>query len=99
MKPRIFFTQTIPQAAIEKAKEVFEDLQAVWACEYDASGAIGKRYRRQDELGTPFCITIDFDTLENDSVTLRDRDSMEQVRVPISALKETLSKNLGSLSF
>lgn len=78
----------------EKARQVFEDLQNVWACEYDASGAIGKRYRRQDELGTPFCITIDFDTLENDTVTLRDRDSMEQIRVPTSKLIEVLAKKL-----
>jgi glycyl-tRNA synthetase len=69
-----------------KAQAVFDQLQAVFACEYDESGAIGKRYRRQDELGTPFCVTIDFDTIENDTVTLRDRDTMKQERVPISNL-------------
>ncbi len=69
-----------------KAQQIFNQLQEVFACEYDESGAIGKRYRRQDELGTPFCITIDFDTIENDTVTLRDRDSMKQERVPISNL-------------
>lgn len=69
-----------------KAKEVFEMLKKHWHCEYDESGAIGKRYRRQDELGTPFCITIDYDTIENDTVTLRERDSMQQVRVPIQSL-------------
>jgi glycyl-tRNA synthetase len=76
------------------AEKVFHKLQALWNCEYDVSGAIGKRYRRQDELGTPFCITIDFDTLENDTVTLRDRDTMQQTRVPISGLLEILSEKL-----
>lgn len=77
-----------------KAQEVFQMVQEHFASEYDESGAIGKRYRRQDELGTPFCVTIDFDTIENGSVTLRDRDSMEQIRVPISDLIETLRKKL-----
>ncbi len=78
----------------EKARKIFEKLQTLWHCEYDESGAIGKRYRRQDELGTPFCITIDFDTLENDTVTLRDRDSMQQERVPSSKLVEILAEKL-----
>jgi len=78
----------------EKAKKIFETLHALWHCEYDESGAIGKRYRRQDELGTPFCITVDFDTLENDTVTLRDRDSMKQERIPVSKLVEILSDKL-----
>jgi glycyl-tRNA synthetase len=73
---------------------VFKTLQRFWHCEYDESGAIGKRYRRQDELGTPFCITIDFDTLENDTVTLRDRDSMQQERVPVAKLLEILGEKL-----
>lgn len=79
---------------VEKAQKIFSQLQAIWHCEYDESGAIGKRYRRQDELGTPFCITVDFDTLENDTVTLRDRDSMQQTRVPVSQLLEILSEKL-----
>ncbi|MDE3045182.1 MAG: glycine--tRNA ligase [Verrucomicrobiota bacterium] len=78
----------------EKAMHVFKMLQTHWLCEYDESGAIGKRYRRQDELGTPYCITIDFDTLENDTVTLRDRDSMKQERVAISHLVQTLAPKL-----
>lgn len=78
----------------EKAKTIFAQLKMFWHCEYDESGAIGKRYRRQDELGTPFCITIDFDTLENDTVTLRDRDTMEQVRVPTSKLLEIIAEKL-----
>jgi glycyl-tRNA synthetase len=78
----------------DKARSVFDRLQRHWHCEYDESGAIGKRYRRQDELGTPYCITIDFDTLENDTVTLRDRDSMLQERVPIDQLVNILNNKL-----
>ena len=55
-------------------------------CEYDDRGNIGKRYRRQDEIGTPFCVTYDFDSEEDQSVTVRDRDTMEQVRIPIAEL-------------
>ena len=77
-----------------KAFDVFEKLRHIWNVEYDASGAIGKRYRRQDELGTPFCITIDFDTLEDDTITLRDRDTMEQKRVPIDNLLNVLAEKL-----
>ncbi len=70
----------------EKAKEVYKKLSSVFPVTYDEAGSIGKRYRRQDEIGTPLCITIDFDTLENDTVTIRDRDTMEQIRLPISEL-------------
>ena len=77
-----------------KALEVYDLLKEIWDVEYDASGAIGKRYRRQDELGTPYCITIDFDTLENETVTLRDRDSMEQIRMPISQIVSHLATSL-----
>ena len=56
-------------------------------CEFDDNGNIGKRYRRQDEIGTPFCVTIDFDTLADEQVTVRDRDTMEQARVKISDLE------------
>ncbi|HSX38596.1 MAG TPA: glycine--tRNA ligase [Chlamydiales bacterium] len=79
----------------EKARSVFTLLQKFWVCEYDESGAIGKRYRRQDELGTPFCITIDFESMEtNNTVTLRERDSMRQIRLPIDQLVSTLSEKL-----
>lgn len=67
----------------EKAKEMYATLQKHFMCTYDEAGSIGKRYRRQDEIGTPYCITIDFDTLEDGTVTLRDRDSMEQVRMTL----------------
>lgn len=62
----------------EKAKEFYARLSKRFMCDYDEAGSIGKRYRRQDEIGTPFCVTVDFDTLENDTVTVRERDSMEQ---------------------
>jgi glycyl-tRNA synthetase len=58
--------------------------------EYDTSGSIGKRYRRQDEIGTPYCITIDYETLEEGTVTIRGRDTMKQVRVPIAEIQEVL---------
>lgn len=70
----------------EKAKEVLNRLKKVLPVTYDEAGSIGKRYRRQDEIGTPYCITIDFTTLDDNTVTVRDRDSMEQVRLPIDAL-------------
>ena len=71
----------------EGAAKVYELLAKYYNCEFDERGNIGKRYRRQDEIGTPFCITYDFDSEEDNAVTVRDRDSMEQVRVPISELK------------
>ena len=70
----------------EKAKEVYAMLSKEFMCDYDDAGSIGKRYRRQDEIGTPFCITIDFDTLENNTVTIRERDSMQQIRLPIDKI-------------
>ena len=70
----------------EKACEVYDKLETKFMCDYDESGSIGKRYRRQDEIGTPYCITVDFDTLEDNAVTVRDRDTMEQVRVKIDEL-------------
>jgi glycyl-tRNA synthetase len=78
----------------EIAAEIFADLAEDFACEYDNGGSIGKRYRRQDEIGTPFCITVDYDTKEDKSVTVRHRDSMEQVRVKIAELKEYISKEI-----
>ena len=63
-------------------------------CDYDEAGSIGKRYRREDEIGTPFCVTIDFDTLENDTVTIRNRDTMKQERLKISELNEYISSRV-----
>lgn len=76
------------------AQEIYDKLSKKYQVEYDESGAIGKRYRRQDEIGTPFCITVDFDTLEDKKVTLRDRDTLKQERVEIDKLEEILEKKL-----
>ena len=70
----------------EKAEEVYEGLSKDFMCDYDEAASIGKRYRRQDEIGTPYCITYDFESEEDKSVTIRDRDTMEQVRVKIADL-------------
>jgi len=76
----------------EKSREVFDAMKVFGNCEFDISGTVGKRYRRQDEIGTPVCITIDYDTLEDGTVTVRDRDTMKQDRVKIEDLVETLEK-------
>ncbi|EMO13086.1 glycine--tRNA ligase [Leptospira santarosai] len=78
----------------EKAREIFADLSRLGNIEYDDGGAIGKRYRRQDEIGTPFCITVDYDTLKDDTVTVRERDSMTQERVPVTRLRNWLFERL-----
>ena len=78
----------------EKAEEVYANLSKKFMCEYDESGSIGKRYRRQDEIGTPYCVTIDFDTLEDNTVTIRDRDTMEQVRVKIDELEKWIEEKI-----
>jgi glycyl-tRNA synthetase len=74
----------------EKATEFYHDLRKVMATDYDTSGKIGKRYRRQDAIGTPYCVTVDFDTLEKGLVTVRDRDTMEQTTVKVEDLKAYL---------
>ena len=78
----------------DKAREVYELLAKHFMVDFDDSGAIGKRYRRQDEIGTPLCITIDFDTLEDETVTVRDRDTMAQVRIPIAELEGYIQKEI-----
>ena len=78
----------------DKAQEVYRILSKTFMCDYDETGSIGKRYRREDEIGTPYCITIDFDTLEDDCVTIRDRDTMEQVRVKISEIENWIEEKL-----
>ena len=80
----------------EKADEVYANLIKKFSCTYDEAGSIGKRYRRQDEIGTPMCVTIDFDTLEDDSVTVRDRDTMEQVRIKISELENYIQNQINN---
>ena len=78
----------------EKANEVYDMLSKKFMCDYDEAGSIGKRYRREDEIGTPYCVTIDFDTLEDNQVTIRDRDTMEQVRISIDVLENWISKKI-----
>jgi glycyl-tRNA synthetase len=79
---------------VKKAKKVFDDLKYKFTCEFDDNGNIGKRYRRQDEIGTPFCVTIDFATIENNDVTVRDRDTMKQERIKIKDLSEFINNKL-----
>jgi len=79
---------------VEKAKKVFDMLKEYFMIQYDETGSIGRRYRRQDEIGTPFCITIDFDTLKDNTVTLRHRDTMKQERIKIDELASCLRKQL-----
>jgi glycyl-tRNA synthetase len=79
----------------DRADVIFRSLSRKYSVSYDDSGSIGKRYRRQDEIGTPFCITIDFDTLENNTVTVRDRDSMKQELIPVENLSTYLAIKLG----
>ena len=78
----------------ELAQEVHEALRASVQSEYDDGGAIGKRYRRHDEIGTPFCLTIDHQSTEDRTVTLRDRDSLEQERLPIEGLAEEIVRRV-----
>ena len=79
---------------VEAAKQIYADLRQCWIVDYDDAQSIGRRYRRQDEIGTPFCITIDFQSLEDKQVTIRERDTMKQIRVPISELKAALAAKL-----
>ena len=76
----------------DKATEVYQQVSQYFMADFDVTGQIGKRYRRQDAIGTPFCVTVDFDTLEDECVTLRDRDTMEQIRLPIDQLVAYLQK-------
>jgi glycyl-tRNA synthetase len=79
----------------EKAREVMDRLKLDHSVQYDEKDAIGRRYRRQDAIGTPLCITIDHDTLDDEAVTLRDRDTMEQIRVPITELSSRVAERVG----
>ena len=76
----------------DKATEVYNELSKYFPVDFDDAGSIGKRYRREDEIGTPVCITYDFDSLEDNCVTVRDRDTMEQKRIPIAELKNYIEK-------
>ena len=78
----------------EAAEAIYRTLQRSFRVDYDTSGAIGRRYRRQDEVGTPFCVTIDGETLSDNTVTLRERDSMQQVRISTDALEAEIRRRL-----
>ncbi|WP_439786308.1 glycine--tRNA ligase [Mogibacterium kristiansenii] len=78
----------------EQAEPIYEELSKYFSTDYDTSGSIGKRYRRQDEIGTPFCVCVDFDTAEDYCVTIRDRDTMEQIRLPLSDVREYINSKL-----
>ena len=78
----------------EIAKKIVDDLKNKFSMFYDAGGSIGKRYRRQDEAGTPFCITVDHESKENNTVTLRNRDDQKQDRVPINDLKKIIQNRM-----
>ncbi len=81
------------------AKQIYADLRRCWMVNYDDAQSIGRRYRRQDEIGTPFCVTVDFQSLEDNQATIRHRDTMNQIRVPISELKTTLAAKLSGERF
>ena len=78
----------------EKAREIYRRLTKSFMCTYDEAGSIGKRYRRQDEIGTPFCVTVDFDTLNDGTVTVRDRDTMQQIRIPAEQLESYIGEKI-----
>jgi glycyl-tRNA synthetase len=80
-----------------KARDLAAALRVSWAVDFDDAGAIGRRYRRQDEIGTPFCVTIDFETLTDDAVTVRERDSMRQERIGIDQVRSYLGDRLAGL--
>lgn len=82
----------------EKAREIMDDLKFHFNCKYDEKDSIGKRYRRQDAIGTPYCITVDHDTLNDNCVTLRNRDTMEQQRVSIDSLRSLIEDKVSITS-
>jgi glycyl-tRNA synthetase len=79
---------------VEQARGLYEDLRKVMSTEYDDAAAIGKRYRRQDEIGTPWALTIDEQTLADGTITLRDRDTLEQERIPLEGARQLLLDRL-----
>ena len=78
----------------ERALELYDELAKDFTVDFDETGSIGKRYRREDEIGTPFCITYDFDTENDGCVTVRDRDTMQQVRIPMGEVKAYIAERL-----
>jgi len=84
------------EALVPLSRQVLHSVQSVAMCDFDVTQSIGRRYRRQDEVGTPLCITVDFDSLDDQAVTVRDRDTTEQVRVPIAGLRDVVAERIGS---
>ncbi|MFA5317490.1 MAG: glycine--tRNA ligase [Dehalococcoidales bacterium] len=84
---------------VKLTREVHTSLRRLWRTDYDDAQSIGRRYRRQDEIGTPYCVTVDFQSLEDKEVTIRERDTMSQIRVPIDKLESVLSAKLGGEAF
>jgi glycyl-tRNA synthetase len=82
------------EALTPKARDLAAELRGLWNVEFDDAGAIGRRYRRQDEIGTPYCVTVDFDTLEDNAVTVRERDSMSQERISLEGVRTWLAERL-----
>ncbi|MEZ5042415.1 MAG: glycine--tRNA ligase [Saprospiraceae bacterium] len=82
------------EGLVNKAKDMFNQLKFSFNCQYDDTGSIGKLYRRQDAIGTPFCVTVDFETLENNTVTIRERDSLQQERVPMEKVEDIVRKKV-----
>jgi len=87
------------ESLVPLAKEIYASLRKHLMVQYDDAQSIGRRYRRQDEIGTPFCVTVDFQSLEDNQVTIRERDSMKQIRVPIETLKDCLLAKLSGEPF
>lgn len=81
---------------VAKAREIYDALKLKFQCEFDDNGNVGKRYRRQDEIGTPYCVTVDFDSLEDNTVTVRDRDTMQQERISLDKLEEYVAKKINA---
>ena len=82
------------EALSPKARDLAAELRKHWNVDFDDAGAIGRRYRRQDEIGTPFCITVDFDTLDDQAVTIRERDTMAQERVSLDQVEGWMAQRL-----
>ena len=94
IKIGVFPLASNKKEVVEKARDIYNELRKEWTCISDVSGSIGRRYSRADEIGIPLCVTIDFQTLEDETITLRDRDTTQQVRVKISELKEIIMRFL-----
>jgi glycyl-tRNA synthetase len=90
VKVAVFPLQKNKEELVTNAKSIHRNLQRLMISQYDDIGNIGRRYRRQDEIGTPYCVTVDFQTLDDQTVTVRERDQMTQIRIPISELQAYL---------